>query len=740
MTSLPIDILRSNILDAVAVLASLDERPTMLARVRDFLRTSARPANDLVGLVADVCREAGLATTVVHGPIEPAMLTRGGAVLVVEPTGAVIRVRAVEDDTVVGTDVASGKPVRRPAAELAITDRGPARIVLQGTYRSFLSSDATVPQVRGVTHDHHQEANHRLRDIWPYLWRILFAERRDLLIVFSYSILTSVLSLVVPLSSQAIVNAVALGVFSQQLVVLCMVVFAVMIVLAIFTVLERYVIDMIQRRIFVRSSFDITYRLPMMKLAATRETYAPELVNRFFDVMTIQKSLGKFLMEGINALLALGTGLILLGFYHPFFLIYDIGFVIFLPLLTFVLGRGAIKTAITVSKRKYEAASWMEDVARNLLGFKLTGARDFAFDRIDAVAADYVVARQRHYVILARQIMGSMLFKAAATVGILGLGGALVLEQQISLGQLVAAEIVIIMILGALEKLINQLDLYYDLIAALDKLSIIAEQPLEEIGGEAVPAAHDGGSIELVDVRLDLDGKTVLNGVTFTVLPGSHVSIVGPSGAGKTTLLLTMAGLFDTYQGDAHINGVDVRHADLRSLRDRIGLVVPDHQLIEGTIADNITLGRPFTRDDIRWALSMTHLEEAMRELPDGLMTHVAATGEALPYGMRRRILFARMIVHKPDVLLIDEAFDGVEDSVKLTILDNLFAWPHWTIVNVSHDPEVVSRTADILVLEDGRVVQQGSLATLCQSPHTPFRSLFPDPRPFTNPEEGDHA
>ncbi|MBU3742232.1 MAG: ATP-binding cassette domain-containing protein, partial [Candidatus Kapabacteria bacterium] len=357
--------------------------------------------------------------------------------------------------------------------------------------------------------------------------------------------------------------------------------------------------------------------------------------------------------------------------------------------------------------------------------------REFAFDRIDSVASDYVEARSKHFTVLARQIVGSLLFKAFATVGVLGLGGLLVIDQQISLGQLVAAEIVIIMILGALEKLLSQFDLYYDLMAALDKLSIIADQPLEDIGGSTVPRASTGGEIDIRHLSLSIDEKQVLSNVNLRIDSRQHVSIVGESGAGKSTLLHVMLGLTSGHHGVVAVNGVDVKDADLTSLRKRIGMVFPENQIIPGTIEQNILLGRPFSRDDLMWAINMTSMQDEIERLPEGLRTVLHGTGDVLPYGLRRRILFARMIVQKPDVLLIDEAFDGIEDSVKLRMLDKLFSWPKWTIINVSHDPEVVRRTERCVVLQNGSIIQEGATRDLCQQADSAFCALFPDPRPF---------
>lgn len=587
-------------------------------------------------------------------------------------------------------------------------------IVVPIAARSFLNMSGKPTASHGdadpVSGQAHYSPSVKFRTVWPLMKNIISSERRDILIVVVYSIFVSLLGLVVPLSSQAIVNAVALGVFSRQLVVLCVVVFLAMIVTAVMVVFERHLIDIIQRRLFVTTAFDIVHRIPKIREDAVRNMYIPELVNRFFDVITVQKVVGKFLLEGVGALLMLLTGLLVLFLYHPFFLVYDLIFLGFIPILVFVLGRGSLTTALSVSNAKYDTAAWLEEVARNQRSIKLDSDAEFSPSRLDSITVRYVDAKARHYRIIARQMLGSYIFKAFATVGILALGGILVLEQAISLGQLVAAEIIIIMIIGAIEKLLTQFDEFYDFAAALYKLQSIGKLSSERADGDIVPTMSSGGSIELDSVSFTEGSSSVVRNVTLSIRAGEHVSIVGGSGSGKSTIAKLVLGLLMPSTGHVRVNGIDTKIADLQSLRSHIGYLDPDDSLMPGTVYDNIVLGRTARPAAVDEVLHLCLLEQEVRNLPLGLRTEVVALGANLSYSVRRRILLARVLLTRPEIVIIDSAFQGLEDGLKLRLVESLIQNTSCTVVNISFDTDIIAMTNQVHVLSAGELVCSGTL------------------------------
>lgn len=536
------------------------------------------------------------------------------------------------------------------------------------------------------------------------LWRLLGEERHDIGIVLVYGIPGGLLALVLPLGTQAIVNSVAFGVFTPNLWVLCLAVLTGLLAGGALFVMERYVVDLLQRRLFVRTTFDVAYRLPRIHEGALADHYAPELVNRFFDVLTLQKTLGKVLLDGSSAAMTVLFSLILLAIYHPIFVVLDLVVLLYLPFVIGVLGRGGLATSIAESTGKYAVANWLEEVARCRVAMKLAGVPERIFERVDVLASDYVQARHAHFRVLARQLIGSEVFRALLVVGALGLGGSLVIEQQISLGQFVAAEVVVVYLASALQKLVAQLEHLFDLLTALHKLGIITEMPLERVSAHATPPLPVGpAGLRLQDVVFSYRGhRPVLDGASATIVPGERVSVVG---RGKSSLVALVTRLQEPASGLIELDGVDVRTIDTEVLRVQIGVVEGRRdQLFEGTLEENVTMGRPLPHADVRWAIATAQLADEVSALPQGLQTPLPATGANLSESVCTRILCARAIVGRPRLLVVDDALAGLPPDLHQRLLESLWREPWWTLIDLSQDPRLGARSGRTLALRDGRI------------------------------------
>ncbi len=562
------------------------------------------------------------------------------------------------------------------------------------------------------------------------LWHLLSLDSRDLLAVLAYTTVAGLFSLAVPITAQVLVNNIAQGQSLQQLVVLSSLVLFFLSFAGLLRLFQLVLLERLQQRIFVRVAINLGNRLPRVQLAALTSEYAPELVNRFFDVINIQKAFAKLALDGLDALLKVFVGLLLLAFYSPILLGFDLAVVLSGLFIIFVLGINGLRTSILESKKKYKLAAWLEELARCHISFKMSGTLAFLSERTDALAVAYLKARRSHFTVLFRQAVGNYFFYALASAGILAVGGWLVINRQITIGQLVAAEIVVVSVLAGLDKVISQLEHVYDLLTALDKVGHIEDLPIERATGTEIPVREEGASVLCRNVRFSYySGAEVLSGVELSVKPGEWVSVVGLSGAGKSTLMALICGLLEPSHGTVEINGVDVRDANLDALRLVVGMVGDREEIFEGTIEDNLRVGAGWlTQEDLRWAIDLMQLSDELAVLPQGLQTPLVSGGYNLSRGQIQRLLLARTIARHPKLLILDEAFMGIDERSKLKILDAIYDRAHrWTIIDISHDAEVVIRSSVVHVLDKGVIVESGSPEELSWRRSGAFASLFPE-------------
>ncbi|MDX1933383.1 MAG: ABC transporter ATP-binding protein [Capsulimonadales bacterium] len=593
-----------------------------------------------------------------------------------------------------------------------------------------------------TTHSHSGSASGHAGDHTPHatpvarLSKLGRLEKNDLTVLIVYTVVAGLLALIVPLTAQALVNIIAANVFAQPLVVLSLLVLGSLLLVGLLQVAKMRLVEVLQQRVFARTSLEMAYHLLRVRSAALRDEYAPELVNRFFDILTVQKALSKLLFDGLAALLQAGVGLILLAVYNPLLFGFDILLLLCMAIIFGVLGWGGLRTSIKESKEKYHVADWLEEIARCHASFKLHGNADYLVSRADDLILRYIKARNSHFSVLVRQSAGYYLFQAVASAGILAAGGWLVINRELTLGQLVAAQIVVVSLLAALEKIIRQIDQVFDLLTGLDKIGHVLDLATERTNGNPligmVPASETGitgASIRLQDVCFSYQpGMEILTDVSFEVAPGERVCLVGTSGSGKTTITSLLCGLEEPSKGIVAIDESDIREWNLTSLRRTVSRVGTETDIFDGTITDNVTIGRTeVTPTDVREALGQAQMTPDLSRMPQGTQTMLVSGGQNISHGQAQRILIARAIVGKPRVLILDEAFNAVEEATANEIRDALFdPAMGWTIFAVSHNPETVARCSRVLILSEGRVVEEGAPMELALKRDSRFCCLFP--------------
>jgi ABC-type bacteriocin/lantibiotic exporter with double-glycine peptidase domain len=521
-----------------------------------------------------------------------------------------------------------------------------------------------------------EPATHGEKKPLERLISLLVAESSDLWVIVIFALVTGMLSMTTPLAVEALVNTVAFGRFLQPVIVLSIMLLAFLVFQAAVKALQTLVVEIIQRRLFARVAADLSFRLPRVRVEALDDEYAPELVNRFFDVVTVQKISAQLLLDGISVILSIFVGMVVLAFYHPYLLAFDVVLILLLLFNMFVLGRGAVKTSIKESKTKYAMAAWLEDLARCRTTFRYDGASEFALERSDQLVFNYLTARKKHFKVLMRQILFLLLLQALASTALLAIGGWLVISNQLSLGQLVAAELIVAVVVGSFAKLGKHIESFYDLMASIDKLGVLLDLPTERTDGlltlpEASSPEHSGIVVDQVCYHLT-DGREMLHNVSLKIAPGQHLVLTGESGTGKSLLLDLLFGLREPSSGSVRLNGVDPRDVRPDVLRRQVALA-RDVEIFDGTILENIHLERPdISINDVRAAAETVGLMPAIQRLPDGLETPLNATGAPLTCAQLRRMMLARTLAANPRVLLIDELLDTMSDEEAERIMESL--------------------------------------------------------------------
>lgn len=546
---------------------------------------------------------------------------------------------------------------------------------------------------------------------WQRLIGLLKLDKRDILQTFYYAIFAGFVNLTLPLGIQAIINLIQGAQISSSWIILVVLVTGGVAFGGLLQLMQIRIIENVQQKIFTRASFEFAYRFPKIKMSELRDYYPPELTNRFFDTLNVQKSLSKALLDFPAALLQIIFGLLLLSFYHPFFIVYGIMLLLLIYVVFKFTARRGLETSLQESKYKYKVAHWIQEVARALVSFKLSGKTSHALNKNDLLVAEYLEARESHFRILVIQFIQMIGFKVLVTAGLLVIGGLLVLNQEMNIGQFVAAEIIILLVITSVEKLIRGLETVYDLLTSLEKLGQVVDKELEPQDGETPLNDAMDLTVEVSAVSYKPQGAKikVLDDISLTISPKSTTLIMGTNGSGKTTLLRLISGLIAPSQGTIYINNVSLENIYPNHYRSFIGQSLTEESPFEGTILNNITFGdSTISEKDLYWAIEKVRLTKFVKQQPKGIHTMLYPEGQQIPFNVAKKIVLARAIVRKPKLLILKEPLDQLDEIEALEIMDFLVEKTNpWSVLIVSHDEKWLKRVDHIITLEDGKIVSK---------------------------------
>lgn len=530
-------------------------------------------------------------------------------------------------------------------------------------------------------------------------------EKKEITTVYFYAILKGLIQLSLPLGVQAIIGFVLGASMRASLVVLITLVVAGVLAGGIMKVNQMKIIEKIEQKIFVRYSFAFAQHIPKLDLKKADSYYLPELVNRFFDIPVLQKSLSKILLDIPTATIQIIFGLLLLSFYHPAFILFGFILIILLWLILRYTGNRGMQTSIEESNYKYKVAAWLEEMARVVKSLKLSGSNTLHLHKTDEQVVNYLDARNSHFRILLLQYNVLVIFKTVITAAMLIVGTLLLVDQQLNIGQFIAAEIIILMILSSVEKLIMTLGSVYDTLTSVEKIANLTDKPIESEGTLLLAAETTGLSLEMNNLSFSYDDENeVLQNISLKINPGEKICITGADSSGKSTLLRLMSGAFKGFKGSFLINGLPVANYNLASMRSQMGVLLSQHDIFYGSLRENILMGNTaVSMDTVVRVGYKIGLNDFISTLKEGYDTMLDPAGKRLSRSVTSKILLLRALVGEPRLLLLEEPWQNFEKDYQEQVMQLLIEMKH-TLVVVTNDQRFKDLSNKLISMDNGTV------------------------------------
>ncbi|OLY93940.1 ABC-type bacteriocin/lantibiotic exporter, contains an N-terminal double-glycine peptidase domain [Cnuella takakiae] len=531
------------------------------------------------------------------------------------------------------------------------------------------------------------------------LWSLVRLDKKDITTIYFFAILNGIIQLSLPLGIQAIIGFVLGGSVSASLVLLISLVVLGVLFNGLLQINQMKIIERIQQNIFVRYAYAFADRIPKLDLKSVDSYYLPELVNRFFETPTLQKSFAKLLLDLPTAMIQILFGLLLLCFYHQAFIFFGLILVFLLWLILKITSSRGMETSLEESKYKYAVAAWFEEMARVIKSFKFSRNSGIHLRKADRKAIGYLEARKQHFGVLLSQYRTLVAFKVLITAAMLIVGSILLLDQQINIGQFIASEIIIITVITSVEKIIVNLDSVYDVMTSVEKISKLVEKPVEPSGSmPLLPTQRIG--IEGRNVTFGYDNShPILRNVSFRIAPGEKVCVTGENGAGKSTLLRLLSGAYSDFGGSILVNGVPIFNYDLGTYRAQTGILLHHEDIFQATLRENLTMGNENIDSlYLNELVERIGLTDFLASLDRGYDTELDPAGKRLPRNVVQKVQLVRALLCKPQLLLLEEPWQGIEQPYRDMIQDLLLNELDGTTVVISSIDESFARRCNQVI------------------------------------------
>jgi ABC-type bacteriocin/lantibiotic exporter with double-glycine peptidase domain len=531
---------------------------------------------------------------------------------------------------------------------------------------------------------------------------LIRGHKKEVVSIYLFSILGGIVNLSLPLGVQTIIGLVMGATMVTSIYVLIFFVVLGVFLMGLFQINQMKIIESIQQKIFAQYAYEFAEKIPRLDLKQMDKYYLPEKVNRFFDTLNIQKGFAKLLLDIPVASVQIIFGIILLSLYHPLFIILGLILLLLLALILYYTSEKGIETSSEESTYKYEVAGFFGEMARTIKTFKFSQGSDLNLIRTDKNVSGYLGARTKHFHVLLFQYKTLLFFKISLTTLMLTFGSYLLVNQQLNVGEFIAAEIVILLLIGAVEKLIISLDSAYDVITGLEKLASVNESPIET-SGELELSTRVGLEIDMRNFTFEFEpGKPVLEAINLHINSGEKIQLNGPDGSGKSIFLRILTGNYKDFRGTLLINQVPIKNYSLASLRKQTGVLLQGQEIFSGTVYENISLGRKeVTPAIILDTANQLGMSDFLNHFSLGFDSYIEPNGKKSPQSIIKKILLLRALCGEKRLLLLENPWAGLDGELAEKLREFLLKKSDATVIISTNESEGFDQK---LLIKNGKI------------------------------------
>ncbi len=524
------------------------------------------------------------------------------------------------------------------------------------------------------------------RQLLAYFNQLLLPDRGFYSLAVVYTVAISLLTLAVPISVQTLISTVANTALLQPVIVLGVLLLTLLLLSGLMTGLRTYVMELFRRRIYARLTSEIVLRSINSEHTYFDEHNRQSLFNRYFDIMTLQKTIPTLLVGGFSLFLQALVGFTVVSLYHPVFLMFTLGFLIVLYLIWRIWGPRAIDTGIELSHAKYQTAEWLETLAENNGFFRSRRHVNYALKKTEQNTTNYIDAHKRHFRKAFAQTIALLVLYAVASSVLLGLGGWLVIIGELTLGQLVAAELIMTAIFFGVSQAGAYLDTFYDLCAGIEELSMFLRIPLENVSGTQ-PITTQRHTIVFRNVAKQLrQGQVKLD----LELPHGAKILARAERLGLQkffTNCLKRHVLPDS--GQILLGEQDLLEIDAMELREAV-TILDRPSIIDCRVSDYLQLANPaVSRREQREMLTLMGVDQVIDELDEGWNTMLNSSGSPLSRTETMRLRLAAALLSKPRLLVMTQIFDVLDNDTVERLMHYLHNQTELTLVAFTRHTQV---------------------------------------------------